>query len=214
MLSPLVFVHLALITIPFSVAVVHFYDKIGFPPQLQESWDEPIMVNTYSFKSTDVNQNLDPTPSKNFFGLWWGRNSKIPAKPRIESMTAPYDSFYKNTQPFPIFSSCSNNGIIELASKVLNLVDTLDEQPIDQAKWLQKYSILVQDCQNLAQNSFLKPQDLNDRERLWAIGIWVALVKGKKDNLDFRSQIPEGLTTQVYLEIQAAWRESYQKLLL
>ncbi|KAH9810235.1 hypothetical protein DFH28DRAFT_903222 [Melampsora americana] len=203
MFSTLFFIRLALITMSsFSVAVRHFYDRLGFPPTVPDSVGEPITVNMLSFSKSDhVNNEPGIATCKKRFGR--KGTSKVSVEPRIPPMNAPYSSFYRNSRIFEKNPSHTGNGIPELAWKVSELINTLNEDTVLQTEWLNSNLELVKDCQELAENALLQPKRLSELERLWAIGIWVALQTGRGGNTEEKTKFLEGCNKQVYLEIQA-----------
>lgn len=209
MFSFLLIARLALITMPsFSIGQTHFYDEIGFPAALGEFSSEPLMVNKFSFTSSNLNKRSGVGPSKKHFGM--DGTSQDSIQPSAKPTPVPYSSFFKNAPVFLKNQSQKGNGIEELSLKVSELINTLDDELIVQTTWLENNSKLLEDCQTLAQHALLEPQRLSDMERLWAIGIWAALENGRQFNPtpEIQLQFLIECNTQVNLEIHAASGES------
>ncbi|KAH9810232.1 hypothetical protein DFH28DRAFT_903372, partial [Melampsora americana] len=195
---------LALITMSsFSISVTYFYEELGFPGGLGEFSSESIMVNRASFKSVDVKPgSSEAAPWERSFGM--DQAKPIPINPIASKIPVPYYSLYKNARFFWKKQFQVDSGIKELAVKVLNLLNTLSDDLILQTSWLEKNVDLVKECQDLAHKALLEPKNLNDLERLWAIGIWVALETGREGKTKDNIKIPQGLDKKVCLEIKAA----------
>ncbi|EGG10547.1 uncharacterized protein MELLADRAFT_60319 [Melampsora larici-populina 98AG31] len=200
MFSPLLFFRLAIITMQLTSAILTarpFIETTEFPAQVPDFPEGPIMVNMFSFKPDDVPK----TPwSATFRHLGMSVANRVAMDPGPPQTHIPYYSFYKNAQSFQKKYTQKGNQIKQLAEKVLELVKTLDYSPAVQNIWLSKKSELVQECQTLAYQALLEPKKLQDLERYWAIGIWVALEKGKKEDIHSEIEIPGDFNKQVYLE--------------
>ncbi|KAH9810247.1 hypothetical protein DFH28DRAFT_504844 [Melampsora americana] len=201
--SPPFFIHMNLITLlSFSLAGMHFYDQMGFVDASPAFPDGQKMVNTFSFKSHNDNERSLATTVRQ---MATSNTRQDSLELSVPSMNIPYSSYYKSAWIFHENQSHKGDQIKELASKVLKLASTLDHKPILQYLWLQENLVLVEECQSLAKNALLEPKKLNNLERLWASGIWLALETGKKPNMSSGLKIPQKLNKQVYMEIQATF---------
>ncbi|EGG10546.1 uncharacterized protein MELLADRAFT_103205 [Melampsora larici-populina 98AG31] len=205
MFSPLVFLRLALIAMPlFSVVSTArlFIETIEFPGQVPDFPEGPAMVNMFSFKPVNRIKGSWFTDFKKFWGM--SKTTRVAMDPGRPQTHVPYYSFYKNAHHFRNeYYTKNGNQIEELAQKVLLLIDTLDYISVPQNIWLNKESKLVQECQEFAYHTLLEPKKLRDLERYWVIGIWVALEKGKKEDIHSEIEIPKDFNKQIYLEILA-----------
>ncbi|KAH9810248.1 hypothetical protein DFH28DRAFT_1065093 [Melampsora americana] len=212
------FVPLALILLPWvifipSVATAsHFYDQIGFPHHVLEFSDGQKIVKMFSFQPDEINVRQGASTVQRFLGMV--RASKVAMEPGRPPMRVPYYSFYKSSQKFYQKQSHKGNSIKELASKLLQLISILSDVSVFQSIWLRNNLNLVEECQVLAQNALSNPQNLNDLERLWAIGIWVSLQIGTRENRTSELQIPQFFSKQVILEIKATLCEFYPNIIM
>ncbi|KAH9810246.1 hypothetical protein DFH28DRAFT_1224809 [Melampsora americana] len=200
---PLAIFRLSLITMPlFPVTARPFFDRIGFPTELPDYPEGPIMVDIFSFRPDDVPKKSWSARFKILLGM--SGTNRVAMDPGPPQTHIPYYSFYKNAHFFQKKYTQKENQIKELAEKVLKLVDTLDYTSISQKSWLDKESPLVKECQTLAHRALLEPKLLKDLERYWAIGIWVALETGRTGLPYSEIEFPKDVNKQINLEIQFA----------